>query len=103
MNRLVDDITHEQERGVILTVLILKDLEDFPVKSLRGQLAAQGFPVDARTLTFHLNYLEERGYVLRSRLRSGRAEVEVQMVRATTKAVDLHDGRIAPDEGVKFQ
>ena len=35
-------------------------------------------------------------------LRSGRVLVEMKRVRATKRAVDLHDGRIPSDPGVAF-
>jgi repressor of nif and glnA expression len=102
MQKLTDDVQHELERGVILDVLILANLEWLPIRSVRSQLAGQGFFLADRELQFHFNYLEQRGYIDRKPLRSGRADLELQVVRANTKAVDLHDGRIPPDEGIKF-
>jgi hypothetical protein len=102
MRRLIADVEHELERGVILTVLILAGLDWLPIRAVRAQLAGQGFFLTDEGLQFHFNYLEQRGYIDRKPLRSGRADLELQTVRATTKAVDLHDGRIPADEGIKF-
>jgi hypothetical protein len=102
MQPLARDLQHELERGVILDILILANLEWVPIRSVSVQLAGQGFFVEEEDLCFHFNYLEQRGYIDRKPLRSGRADLELQVVRATAKAVDLHDGRIPADEGIKF-
>jgi len=71
MQKLTDDVQHELERGVILDVLILANLEWLPIRSVRSQLAGQGFFLADRELQFHFNYLEQRGYIDRKPLRSG--------------------------------
>ena len=100
--RLHDDVRHETERGVLLTILILRELDWMPAHELHRQLVGQGFLVPFEDMKFHLNYLDQGGYVERKPLRAGRAELELEMVRATRRAVDLMDGRIAPDPGVQF-
>jgi repressor of nif and glnA expression len=102
MSRLQDDIRHETERGVLLLILILNDLDWMPVKALQKQIVGQGYLLSIEDLRFHLNYLEQEGLVERRQLRAGRTDLELETVRATTKAVDLHDGRIAPHPGVAF-
>jgi hypothetical protein len=99
----INDLLHrELERGVMLDALIFANLEWMPLRDLWVQLAGQGYFPDEKSKTFHLNGLEQRGYIERRSLRSGRADFELQMVRATVRAVDLHDGRIPPDEFVRF-
>lgn len=103
MNKLHDDIHHETERGVMLLALILNDLEWMPAKELQRQMIGQGFlDFTTESMRFHLNYCEQKGYVERKSLRGGRLGMELETVRATTKAVDLHDGRIPADPGVAF-
>lgn len=53
-------------------------------------------------LQFHLNCLSQGEYVESKRLRAALAELELTAVRATAKAVDLLEGRIAADPGVAF-
>jgi hypothetical protein len=99
----LNELLHKElERGVMLDALILFNLEWMTLRDLWVQLAGQGFFPDDRDKLFHLNLLEQGGYIERKSLRSGRADFELQMVRGTVKAVDLKDGRIPADEKIKF-
>ncbi len=101
--RSINELLHKElERGVILRALILFNLDWMTLRDLWVQVGGQGYLLDDDTRTFDLNGLEQRGYIERKSLRSGRMDFELQMVRATVKAVDLHDGRIPPDEFVRF-
>ncbi|PYV17331.1 MAG: hypothetical protein DMG21_08620 [Acidobacteria bacterium] len=100
--RMIEDVRHEAERGTLLFCLILRKLEWMPFTELRKQMARQGYPMGDAQLQFHLNYLSQGGYVETDTLRSGRVLVEMKRVRATKRAVDLHDGRIPSDPGVAF-
>ena len=105
MGALTDDIRHEAQRGVILMILVHRNLDWIPVGELRQQLArGQGYLLTDEDLRFHLAYLATpgRAYVETRGLRPGRTDSSLTMVRATAKAVDLLDGRIAPDPGVAF-
>ena len=106
MGTLVDDIRHEAQRGVILMILIRRNLDWVPVGELKAQLQrGQGYALTDDDLKFHLQYLADSGrdYVQTQPLRLGRAgETEPFLVRATARAVDLADGRIAADPGVAF-
>jgi len=102
MKKLHEDIRHETERGVLLLVLILADLDWMPVKALQKQMVGQGYLLSLEDLKFHLNYCEQGGYVERRSLRAGRTDLELETVRATKRAVDLQDGRIAADPGIAF-
>jgi repressor of nif and glnA expression len=97
-----EDLRKELQRGIILQFLILMNLEFVPVREVRTQLIGQGYAVDDKSLAFHLNYMEQKGYIERRNLRAGRSGLEVQVARATAKGADLADGRIEPDEGVRF-
>jgi hypothetical protein len=102
---LSDDIRHEAQRGVILMILVHRNLEWVPFQELKQQLArGQGYLLTDSELRFHLNYLAEpsRGYVETRGLRPGRQDPSLTQVRATSKAVDLLDGRIPPDPGIAF-
>ena len=96
------DLRDEIVRGVILTILIQQHLEWVPCEVLRMQiLRGQGLALTSEEMLFHLAYLSDpaRAYAELRPLRPGRPE---KVVRATAKAVDLHDGRIDPDPGVLF-
>lgn len=104
MGPLTDDIRHETQRGVILMILIRRNLDWVPFGELKQQLLrGQGYPLTDDELRFQLLYLADakRGYIEMKPLRLGRPEEPEQLqVRATAKAVDLIDGRIATDQGI---
>jgi len=105
VERLSREIRDEIVRGVILSVLIKHRLDWVTFSTLRIQVQrGQGYPMDDGELKFHLAYLGDsaRGYIENKPLRAGRAAAECSFVRATAKAVDLHDGRIPADPGVAF-
>jgi hypothetical protein len=101
MSSLTEDVKRESERGEILKVLVDWGLEWMPFYELRTQFHSR---TDRRLtdseVKFHLNYLEQRGYVERKLLRAGRADLELLVVRATSKAADLLSHAIPPDPGV---
>lgn len=101
MGSLTEDVKHESERGELLKVLVDWGLEWMPFYELRTQLQSR---TDRRLaddqMKFHLNYLEHRGYAERKVLRAGVADLELLVVRATSKAADLVSHVIAPDPGV---
>ncbi len=106
MGALTDDIRHETQRGVILMILIRRNLDWVPFGELKQQLLrGQGYPLTDDELRFQLLYLSDpaRRYIEMKPLRLGRPEeLEQLQVRATAKAVDLIDGRITADPGVAF-
>ncbi len=102
MAKFTEDVKHESQRGVLLLTLIYRGLDWVPWTELRKQMARQGYPLADEELQFHLNYLSDGSYVETETLRAGRAGLELKRVRATKKAVDLHDGRIAADPGIAF-
>ena len=103
MEKFSQDVKHESQRGVILLTLIYRGLEWVPWPELRKHMARQGYPLPDDRLQFHLNYLAGGQYVEVETLRAGRGVgVELKRVRATKRAVDLHDGRIPSDPGVAF-
>ncbi len=106
MGAMTDDIRHETQRGVILMILIRRNLDWVPFGELKQQLLrGQGYPLTDDELRFQLLYLADpaRGYIETKPLRLGRTEeLEQLQVRATAKAVDLIDGRIPADQGVAF-
>lgn len=106
MGALTDDIRHETQRGVILMILIKRNLDWVPFGELKQQLLrGQGYPLTDEELRFQLFYLADpaRNYIETKPLRLGRPEeLEQLQVRATARAVDLVDGRIPADHGVAF-
>ncbi|HEV3278286.1 MAG TPA: hypothetical protein VG860_15820 [Terriglobia bacterium] len=101
MDSLTNDVKHESERGEILKLLVEWGLEWMPLYEVRAQVASlTGRRLTDDQLRFHLNYLEQSGFAERKLLRSGRAGMELMTVRATSKAVDLVQGRLAPEAGI---
>jgi hypothetical protein len=101
MKSLTRQVREEAQRGLIVQILVDWRLEWMPFGELRLQfLRRTGYPVSDEELQFHLNYLSRAGYVETKQLRAARAGLEMTAVRATPKAVDLVDGRIAEDPGV---
>jgi len=101
MDTATKDINMEAERGVMLQVLVNWNLERIPFHELRLQTIRRlGYNLSDDQIRFHLNYLEQGGYAETKLLRSGRADLELTAVRATAKAVDLLEGRLAPDPGI---
>ncbi|HEV2425870.1 MAG TPA: hypothetical protein VGZ29_13660 [Terriglobia bacterium] len=103
MGSVTEDVKHESERGELLKVLVDWGLEWMPFYELRTQFQSR---TDRRLtdaeLKFQLNYLEQRGYAERKMLRAGLADLELLVVRATTKAADLLTHVIPADPGVAF-
>ena len=103
MDALTSDVKHEAERGVMVKILVDWSLEWMPFYELRVQLMRRlGYRLSESQIQFHLNYLVQGAYAETKQLRAGRADLELTAVRATTKAVDLIEGRVAPDPGIGF-
>jgi hypothetical protein len=101
MKNLTEQVQQEAQRGQIVRILVEWRMEWMPFSELRLQLLRRaGYVVSVEALEFHLNYLSRAGYVETKQLRAARAGIEMTAVRATPKAVDLVDGRIAEDPGV---
>lgn len=94
-------ITQEAQRGSMVQILVEWQMEWMPVGELRLHLLRRaGYQLTSEQLKFHLNYLEGKGYVETKHLRAVRAGLEMTAVRATSKGVDLAEGRIAGHAGV---
>jgi hypothetical protein len=103
MNTLTSDVKHEAERGVMVKILVDWNLEWMPFHELRMQMMSRlGYRLTDNQIQFQLNYLLQGGYAETKQLRAGRAELELTAVRGTVKAVDLLEGRLAPDPGIGF-
>ncbi len=102
MAKFTEDVKHEAQRGVLLLILIRRGLDWVPVAELQKQMARQGYPMLLEDLEFHIKYCLDGGYLEAKSLRSGRADVELRVVRGTKKSVDLRDGRLAADPGIAF-
>jgi len=103
MKKTIEPIKQEAERGSIVQILVEWQMEWMPVGELRLHLLRRaGHQPTEEQLKFHLNYLEEKGYVETKHLRAVRAGLEMTAVRATAKGVDLAEGRIAKEEGVSL-
>lgn len=101
MNSLTDDVKHESERGEILKILVDWGLDWIPVYELRSQIQSRtGRRLTDAQMQFHLSYLEQGGYAERKRLRAGRAEVELTVIRGTPKTADLVAQLSSPDPGI---
>ena len=112
MNADQKRLTRELERGEILRILAVWGMSWMTVDMLRHELALQTRHVSAEEMTFHLEYLANGEYVeLRRRrdTREGRGDrvsngdpSEIQLMRLTNRGLNLYDGRIDSDPGVKF-
>lgn len=102
MREQTEQVRHEVLRGLILRILVLRDLDWVSFIELKLQLVrGQGQTLrDDDSLMFQLRYLSDRGYVELKRLRAGRADIELQCIRATGRAVDYLDGRLPDDPGI---
>lgn len=109
MTRLTDDIRHERERGLIIEVLIEAKLKFIPLYLLVSMMEGQDWPLGEgdpakalEDLNFQLTYLADLGLVERRNPREGKLKLDIQLVRATGKAVDVKDGRIERPTGIRF-
>ncbi len=101
MSSLTKQVQQEFERGVILRILVNWQLEWMPFNELRLQvLRRTGYALADRELQFHLNYLSQAGYLEIKCLRAHQANFELSVVRATSRAVDLLEGRTPADAGI---
>ncbi len=100
---LTEDILRESQRGRILQILMTVFPEAVSFSDLYASMVRQGSTIkNFQALAFHIGYLKDRGYVRLEKLRSGRADIELNLVRLTAHGVDLLDRRILPDPGVAF-
>ena len=103
MSALTNGVRHESERAVMLRILTDWNLEWAPFYELRLQLMSRlGYRLPDSQIVFHLNYLVQAGYAEIQWLRPGQMEMDLSTVRATTKAVDLFEGRIPMDPSIGF-
>jgi len=101
MDSLTNDVKHESERGELLKILVDWGLDWVPFYELRSQIQSRtGRRLTDAQLQFHVNYLERSGYAERKLLRSGRADLELLVVRGTPKAADLVSQVSAPEPGI---
>ena len=102
MAEITKDVSREYERGLMLRILVSWAMEWMPFHQLRLQTVTQlGYTMSLDEVRFHLNYLAQAGYAESKTLRAGQANFELAVVRATSKGVDLVEGRAA-DQGVAF-
>jgi hypothetical protein len=98
---LTDDIRHEAVRGLILTILVQRNLEWVPFPELKVQMARrQGSSLTDSDLWLQLRYLAGGAYVETRNPRPGRSDLSLLQVRAMSKALDLVNGRLEPDKGI---
>ncbi len=109
MKELYEDERHKIERGLILLLLINSRLKAVPVHVLLSMMEGQGYPLGGgsreqamQDLDVHLTYLDDAGYVERRNLREGSLNLSLQTVRAKGIVLNLRDGRIPPDPGIRF-
>jgi hypothetical protein len=101
MATLTDDVRDEALRGVILSILVHRNLEWVPFSELKVQVARRrGYSPPESDLWFQLRYLAGRAYLETRNPRPGRSDFSLVQVRALSKAVDLVDGRLEADQGV---
>jgi len=104
---IMDDQRHEIQRGWILEYLVLAGFNWVPSKSLLYHLRDMRCPASWKTLNFHLEYLEQKGWVKleRERTRGGEElpeEKKILAVVITAAGVDAKDARFQSEPGVKL-
>lgn len=90
-------------RGKVLYYLALIFPQSATLQLLQGELDFFGYPVPIDELSFHVAYLAEKGLVSIEGVRGPHSQRNVQLIKITAKGIDLHDGRITPDEGVYME
>lgn len=101
MSTLANDVRNESQRGLLIRILADWQMEWIPFTELRIQaMRRAGYALTESQVQFHLSYLTQNGYAEVKQLRAGRADIELTAVRATPKAVDMLEGRSAPDPAI---
>ena len=90
-------------RGKILYYLALIYPHTATLPLLQAELDIFGFPVTTDQLTFHLAYLDEKGFVAVEKVRGPETARLVPLAKITAKAIDYFDGRLPVDEGVYLE
>jgi len=90
-------------RGKILYYLTLIYPRSATLSLLQGELDMFGYPIPMEDLHFHVSYLIEKGLAEADSIRGPVPRHEVQLVKATTKGIDIYDGRLPADPGVYFE
>lgn len=109
----IEHLRHAEQRGGIIRCL----REDYSaamtgVSALASAMDMLGYPMSSETLTFHLNYLADSGFIRIWRNRDmpnsrpdrrpiGDPEI-VRFAKLLPHGLHLLDGLIAADPGVKF-
>ena len=103
MAPLKQEIRNEVERGIIVQTLVDWGLEWMPLREVKLQLIRRvGYMIEENQVEYHVRYLERAGYAETKTLRAKDLGLELKAVRGTAKAVDLVEGRTAPDPAVAF-
>ena len=98
---------HEIQRGEILRYLARAGFIAVPPKSLLYHLRDMRYPTGWNALNFHLEYLEQKGWVKLERGRPRGAEElaeekKIVAVVITAAGVDAQDARLPNEPGVKL-
>ena len=103
MAPLKQEIRNEAERGIIVQTLVDWGLEWMPLREVKLQLIRRvGYMIEETQVEYHVRYLERAGYAETKTLRAKEIGLELKAARGTAKAVDLVEGRSAPDPAVAF-
>ena len=74
-----------------------------PFREVKLQLIRRvGYMIEENQVEYHVRYLERAGYAETKTLRAKEIGLELKAARGTAKAVDLVEGRSAPDPAVAF-
>jgi hypothetical protein len=98
---------HEIQRGEILRYLARAGFNPVPPKSLLYHLRDMRYPSGWKSLNFHLEYLEQKGWVKLERAQPRGAEElpeekKILAVVITAAGVDAQDARLPSGSGVKL-
>ena len=90
----------EHYRGKILYYLHLIYPQAATLPLLQAELDFFGYPAPLEEISFHIAYLEEKGFVSVEAVRGPYSQRDINLVRITARGIDYYDGRLPVDEGI---
>jgi hypothetical protein len=93
----------ELVRGKTLYYLHLIYPQQATMQLLQAELDYFGYPIPIEELSFHVAYLQEKGFVEVETVRGPYSHRSVNLVKITARGIDLLDGRLPPDDGIYLE
>jgi hypothetical protein len=93
----------ELVRGKTLFYLHLIYPQQATMQLLQAELDYFGYPIPTEELSFHVAYLQEKGFVEVETVRGPYSHRSVSLVKITARGIDLLDGRLPADDGIYLE